>query len=493
MKFGEKYELLESITTGGVETFVANDKVRGERVLVHILECEAQKPNQPTVQWVLEAFRHLAPEPAALVLETGRYSGTLYAYLVTKMPDEAALTRWVQSYKTQARETQEIPVPAPRPTAESEAQTANMATKEPSRFSAPTPQAEPVLPSAVAKVPQPVAKVKSAADLSAVQPAPNWDAITSPRSPAKAEPNSGNSESPFSFAFETPNVPSETNSPVANNSPKPGEFTNFFQGPFRVQGPSETPGAPSPPIEPPRKSVGEFTAMFNAPRTAEPPPEAGVAGNEPAGSFTQLFSKPRDSSPISSGNAIPASNVVQGPVEDAFSAFPEPQKQPFVPPLPPSFATPKPPIVPVPMPIVAAPPSVFPLPPLPNPVMNPLPSPAVSPSQGATNAFNHFPSAPTPVQPPPPSAPSAYTQIISVKSRAGSAGAQKEASNSAGSLPSFSAAPAPPMPKIAAPPAPKAPDAATSQPPFSYWPLILTLTVLFFIAVLLVLYFALKH
>ena len=72
MKFGDKYELLESLTTGGVETFVANDKIRGERVLVHILHCDPQKPNQPTVQWVLESFRRVAPEPAALVLETGR-------------------------------------------------------------------------------------------------------------------------------------------------------------------------------------------------------------------------------------------------------------------------------------------------------------------------------------------------------------------------------------------------------------------------------------
>jgi len=32
-----------------------------------------------------------------------------------------------------------------------------------------------------------------------------------------------------------------------------------------------------------------------------------------------------------------------------------------------------------------------------------------------------------------------------------------------------------------------------AAPAVSYWPLILTLTVLFFIAVLLVLYFALRH
>lgn len=51
----------------------------------------------------------------------------------------------------------------------------------------------------------------------------------------------------------------------------------------------------------------------------------------------------------------------------------------------------------------------------------------------------------------------------------------------------------PAMPKMAASPAPKAAKGAIPQPTVSYWPLILTLTVLFFIAVLLVLYFALKH
>ncbi len=123
MKFGDKYELLESLTTGGVETFVANDKIRGERVLVHILQCDPQKANQPTVQWVLEGFRKLAPEPAATVLETGRYSGTLYAYLVSKMPERAALDVWVRRYEAQSRVTQEFPAPPGKPTPQSEAPT----------------------------------------------------------------------------------------------------------------------------------------------------------------------------------------------------------------------------------------------------------------------------------------------------------------------------------------------------------------------------------
>jgi len=50
------------------------------------------------------------------------------------------------------------------------------------------------------------------------------------------------------------------------------------------------------------------------------------------------------------------------------------------------------------------------------------------------------------------------------------------------------------MPKMAAPAAPKAPKVdATAAPSVSFWPLIITLAVLFLLAVLLVLYFALKH
>src|SRR6202790_3530463 len=186
MKFGEKYELLESLTTGGVETFVANDKVRGERVLVHILECEAQKPNQPTVQWVLEQFRHIAPDPAGLVLETGRYSGTLYAYLVTKMPDDAALQKWVQLYRAQGRDTQDAPAPPAKPTPESEFPTADMTAKEPSRVPGSVTQlfrefdaaAKPAASSVPSREPQqpsqPSASVKSAANRSAVPAEPDW-------------------------------------------------------------------------------------------------------------------------------------------------------------------------------------------------------------------------------------------------------------------------------------------------------------------------------
>ena len=484
MKFGEKYELLESLTTGGVETFVANDKIRGHRVLVHILHCDAQKSNQPTVQWVLEAFRRVAPEPAGLVLETGRYSGTLYAYLITKLPEDTALQAWVRLYKAQARDTQEVPAPLAVPAPQSDAPTADVTSNEPLQAPGAMTQpfrdfgshAKPGGPSTPSKEPD--------------RPSPSL---------AKTVPNIGSPANSFSSTFTARNFPSETNAPTPKDSPRAGEFTSFFQGPFRAEGPSEIPAVSAPPMDSPRKTVGDFTAMFNSPFTEEPSPAPGLAGNEPAGTgFTGWFNSPEVASRTSGTAVPPSSSKLPPPLSDESSLFPAPTKDPFVPPQPASYIPPAPPI--------------FPVPPLPTPTLekHPVKPPIASPSSGATYAFSRPASEVPPSQPETASGPSAYTRIISVKPPAGPSGAQKEASPRipaapafpVASLPSFPAPPVPPtfpmppppaIPKIAAPPAPKPPKAALPEPPASYWPLILTLTVLFFIAVLLVLYFVLKH
>jgi hypothetical protein len=518
MKFGEKYELLESLTTGGVETFVANDKVRGERVLVHILECEAQKPNQPTVQWVLEAFRRVAPEPAALVLETGRYSGTLYGYLVTKMPGEAALTKWVQLYRAQARETQDIPGLA-KPTRESESPTAADMTAKvprpqipntppPSAFqnfgATPKPDKTSVPPQEAERPAQAYPNAKPMGDRSEIRPAPDWNAFgTGIPAQAKPVPN-GSSPDSFSSAFGSRNFSSEPN-PQAKDSPGPGEFTKFFQGPFRVEGPPETPTASPQPIEPPRKTVGEFTAMFNPPRVEDPRPGAGTAGNESPGmGFTGFFGNPNLASRTSGTPGMPPSSGFPRPPIDEPPAFPTPPKEPFVPPQPIPYVAPTP-VVSVPTaPVLPVPPP----PPFPTPVIE---RPAIMPhagsaSEGATNAFNRRVGETPPSQPAPASDPSAYTQVISVRRPAEPAVVERQAApNSRGlgfpapSTPSIPAIAPPPMPaspailKMAVPAAPKPAKVAIPEPTVSYWPLILTLTVLFFIAVLLVLYFVLKH
>jgi len=112
MTFAAKYEILEAVTRGAVETFVARKVATDERVLVYVFECQEQKSNKPTVQWVLESFRAVAPDPAELVVETGRYDATSYGYLVTKLPDKSALLAWVQSYQARQQAAVGVVVPA---------------------------------------------------------------------------------------------------------------------------------------------------------------------------------------------------------------------------------------------------------------------------------------------------------------------------------------------------------------------------------------------
>jgi len=528
MKFGEKYDLQESLTTGGVETFIANDKIRGERVLVHILHCDPQKPNQPTVQWVLESFRRLAPEPAGLVLETGRYSGTLYAYLVTKLPDDAALHTWVQQYESRARDTQEVRAPVPTAPAPAPAPPTQAPTPVPTASESPhvpgpvtqllrsfESQSRLATPSVPPKEPQPPSvpppAINLGVDQSFLQSAPPWSPGGSPENPlisvpARPTPDINRPSGPFRPDFPANNLPPESSAP-SFNSPKPGEFTSFFQGPFRGDRPSEVPvlssSSPSLPQEPPRKNVGDFTAMFGSVKQQpeEPPPSKGMAGNEPAGTgFTGWFTPEAPSR--TSSTTVPPSTGLPRASGDSGPIFPEPSKEPTVPPPPVSYVAPAPPIFPAPLP---------PIPPVPKP---PAATPSALAPGGATHAFSPSVSEPAPVAPPPPSGPSAYTEIISVKAMnppADPAGAPKESAAKSAAPPGFAAPPLPvfampspqpmppppPMPKMAPPAAPKAPKApkvgVPEPPPVSYWPLVLTLTVIFFIAVLLVLYFALKH
>ena len=103
MTFAAKFEILENLTRGTVETFVARKLPIEECVLVHVFEAGEQPPNQPTVQWILESFRAVAPDPCGPVVETGRYDATSYGYLVTKLPEKSVLEAWLQSYEAQQK------------------------------------------------------------------------------------------------------------------------------------------------------------------------------------------------------------------------------------------------------------------------------------------------------------------------------------------------------------------------------------------------------
>lgn len=510
MKFSEKFELLESLTTGAIETFAAHDKVRGERVLVHIVECTPQKPEQSVSEWVLESFRRLAPEPVGPVLETGKYSGAQYAYLVTKAPDEAAVKNWVRRYELQSEETKETSVhalkqefgarpaapptpPAPPPARPPESKPA------PGQMTQLFQDFDSLAKSRAAAGPesQPPARPVNLAAPSGLHSAPAWDpASVKPAAPPKERPD------PFPSAAK-PSAPEVPPAPV-REGPKPGEFTSFFQGPFRGDAPADVPAFSSEPIEPPRKNVGEFTAMFGS---ATPQPSESGAGGQGAGSsFTGLFKDMEKPKPTFNSPGTPPGGVIP-PAVEPFPGSTTPREQNASPQAP-IFVTP-------PVPVVTAPPPVVPVShSTPTPVAPPLPTrPGTIPGDGATGAFMRPSAEAAPTPAPVPSGPSPYTQIISRQKFESeeSAGSQNPSAPGAGGgfaappLPKIPMAappipkipPPPPMPKMTAPKAPAAPKApkleAAPPPPVSYWPLIITLTVLFFLAALLVLYFVLKH
>lgn len=518
MKFGDKYELLESLTTGAVETFAANDKVRGERVLVHIVECSPPKPNQTTAEWALESFRQLAPDPVGPILETGKYSGTLYAYLVSKVPDENAVKNWVRRYELQTQDTQEsltaptpiqsAPSSSPPPVArnaaphipgpmtqllrdfesQSKARTVDAGAKE----TAPAVEKEP----APTPLPLPNLSMPGGSGLHAASP---WDPFSArPSAPHKKDEPIGANSGIFS-PQEYSAKPLPQDAPIKDAS-KPGEFTSFFQGPFRGDGPSEMPNVSSQPVEAPRKSVGEFTAVFGQLSPPQPTPEPLESnGNKLSSpSFTGMFEGVGNSSPgVGASMPTPVGVSAKDPVAPGAKANLS---------SPPPFAAPSPAVGPN---ALQPPAYVEPtVPPVPTPSLpiapaeNPRPGgPSSLAGDGATRAFARPNADHAPAQPEIDPGPSSYTRIISPvklrppthdESAASLAGGTASSKSAAPAMPKIAPPTMPAPPKIAAPKAPKLPTVDVPPPP-SYWPLVLTLTVLLFVAVLLVLYFVLRH
>lgn len=108
MKFSDKYELVEPITTGPVRAFIAREIASRVRVVIYIFECGSDHSGQMAGQWVLQAFRNLAPSPPGQALDAGRDERTCYAYLVTQMPEAAALKAWIRAYKVHSGSTVDL-------------------------------------------------------------------------------------------------------------------------------------------------------------------------------------------------------------------------------------------------------------------------------------------------------------------------------------------------------------------------------------------------
>jgi hypothetical protein len=297
---------------------------------------------------------------------------------------------------------------------------------------------------------------------------------------------------------EMKDAPRRIDTSRKSDDAKASDFTQFFQGPFDGERPSEIPDVSPNLTNPPRGKVpGEFTQMFGAakdnPFAASYSPglvEAGLVEDSPLrtepGSFTRSFS---DASHLPSKSDPPPPVVEsKGNGSEKAPAFVEPK---WTEPVLSSF---EPPVISPAVPATGA---------------NAPRESRPSVQGGATQLFSVPGSHSAPSMPPTPSGPSEYTRIIS-GGMAGLASANEQPvaaeGPAASGLPTFKmpAATVPPAPRIAAPPAPKPPanppapkvppaGALVPKPKSSYLPMIIILNVTLIIAVLLIVYFAIKH
>jgi hypothetical protein len=446
MKLASKYELLDPVTTGVVESFVARDLATGERVLAFIFESGPLPADPPPIEWTLEKFEGMAPAPPGKVVDAGRYGATGFAYLVTKTTAADELQKWVIAYESfqRAREGR-----APEPTVEIASAISDSGS--------PSTSSAPGSITAVFSAPTKAAEVAAAMPRPSNPPAP---VVVSNRIPTQPKES-------LTDLFRSVSPAGPSANAALGNDEKKGDFTDFFRGPFTGK-PTDTPNlAPRAPQS--ENAPGEFTKIFGVSRShaqeqSESALPSDAALNEPGG-FTQLFASPtpeqnpaaykvpldpREEKPISSENPFIFDNPTWEP------------QAPVVPEMPVASKAP-------PQPLRAAGPSEYtmivsggraPSTPEEPPLAGGTSSPGAKlPAGFAMPKAPGIPPLPIPKMPAPPPMPH---------------------------LPE-----APKMPAITAPKAPEAP--ATPKPPVSYMPLVLAMTVLFFAGAMLVLYFALKH
>lgn len=352
MKFLNKYELMEPVTSGAVETFVARDLASGERVIVHMFAGSEVLPDNPAVQWALQSLRGLAPTPMGSIIEGGRYEQTRHAYLVTKFPaDPVALQHWIRFYTMQAEATQPTintpvpgsPVNAPRgsdkpkepvgeftkaffgsATSDVDSQSTSASSKLAENKKIPDPAEnwsrkpagaftkeflsgfdlavevkKPAEPASHAKEPRKPQSFTAEFLMAGNEdrqthdkPAPKKDSISALFS------EQGPVSSPLPLTAEAQKTGTDESALSTTRKSRTGEFTKFFRGPFGGQSTSGTPADMN--IAPPprtREKAGEFTQLFGSPTKSAPNKESGFllepAAPSQSGNFTELLGAPR--------------------------------------------------------------------------------------------------------------------------------------------------------------------------------------------------------
>ena len=282
MKFSDKYEILEMVTSGRVSTFLARERTTQEGVVVYTFECAGAGARDLSTASIIARFCALAPNPPGMIVKAGFDEPSAAAFITTKMPDSAALTAWVQAYHAFAPQGSTSPAPA-KPVASPASAPVSDATIELSAFEVNSVMARGGPP-----------KQTPVPDLHG-----DLGGGTSPFSlggPA-AEPEKSAGE--FTRLFQEVNAfqPVKRSGPPAPPKPVNASDAIFGErlGGSPLGGPPAPPARPTPPITPTpaEPAPGSFTREFlgissERAELAKQGPAPAAPKNEP-GAFTREF------------------------------------------------------------------------------------------------------------------------------------------------------------------------------------------------------------
>jgi hypothetical protein len=379
MKFADKYEILEMVTSGRVSTFLARERATQEAVVVYTFECAGTGASELSTASIISRFCALAPNPPGIIVKAGFDEPSSEAFITTKMPEAVALKAWVGAYQSFAKPGTSPGVPPTGAGMPVEKQASGPAGDETAELSAEELRAflaksGPSKPHPVESVSEDLGGVTAAFSLDTSGPAAPQsggeftrlfrEANTfepAPRKPAPPVSAKPSDATDAIFGEVLGGSPLGGHKPVATSpktapvpaEPAPGSFTREFMG---LSGEKPLP-APELRIPTPQKEPGAFTREFMAVsqqdfQKNDPParptasPQRPVSAPPQATSFESIFGP---SAPAAGSGGGQAENQRSGAGEFT-SFFRDPFENPGAPDKPivvpdvANSAPPKPPV-----------------------------------------------------------------------------------------------------------------------------------------------------
>ncbi|HTW57148.1 MAG TPA: hypothetical protein VMD99_03345 [Terriglobales bacterium] len=324
MKFAEKYEILEMLTSGRVSTFLARDRATQDQVVVYTFDCAGTGSSELSTASIIAKFCSIAPNPPGIIIKAGFDAASSSAFLTTKMPDAAALKDWTSKYHGFAQ-------PAAKPSAAPVSRPVSDATAEISASELKAVLAQgrshPVADKPVADQGESTAAFSAGPPSQTAPPsggeftrlfqeANAFEPLRSSRSPAQSPPASKPGDATDAMLGKLSSTPYQTERksppPPISTKPEPtltgagsspGSFTREFLG-LSKDDASLTPGrtpvdSPTPSKNRPGSFTREFLAASQSPAGSSNQPAGGLKEpTPPSTAFGSAFG-PASEKPVS--------------------------------------------------------------------------------------------------------------------------------------------------------------------------------------------------